>query len=783
MGFLCKTSTSPQSTTTVVQQPSIPGYIDAAQQGIITKASDVANEPYQQYTGQRVAGLTPDQQAAYDKIRGQQGQYQPGFDQAFGLTGAGATTWPNADVDAYMNPYTQNVIDIAKREAVRDRGILQGGINTQAVNAGGFGGSRHGVVDAEANRNLTQQLSDIEATGLDKAYTNAQGMFTSDADRLLKAGSQFGSLASGQQSAGLADAAALENIGATQQGLAQANADVAYSDFAQQRDYPKAQAEWLSNIIRGIPTNVYGSTQTQTGTAAGPSALSQLTGAGLTGLAGYQAFKGIFKNGGRVQKYADGGLVRSSFLPQFGVKDREAERPAPEQIMGDQAGPGALYTTSKGAKIRLPTDSRNLQRLSNMLTANRDWTPELRSAVEKQFSVAGEENLSGLASLAAGVKDKVGSLLKPNPRDTSYGDAAAVEEFIPDAPISDRNPMSDEGDMGVRGLTNTSSPPSSPIASIGGVPLPKRKPSIGSPRGFGDMLGYMPNELKGNEMEGLTGMAEGSNLVPAEGGVSMGDAGVPLPKNKPPVPTNEDGSIDERYLPLLQAGLTLMGSDKPYFAQGLADAGKAGIAAYQTQKKDKAEKEVTERKLRVAEGELDQKKLNDAGELEVKRDLANLRREELKWDTLDKEQKRKLAAAELEVVKEYRRGTLKNDEVKNAVLSKYYESQAEGKDSTRDLVQMQRDTTLLNNLQLRLGTVDKQTGEKVPAPVDQAMPEFARLAPTSPFTLDWKYDKMMQKIPQKQEDDIRKLAKSNEQERAKLVREYGKDAVDRFLGE
>ena len=47
-----------------------------------------------------------------------------------------------------MNPYQHAVIDIQKREALRDAEKLQQQIGAQAVGAGAFGGSRQALVES-----------------------------------------------------------------------------------------------------------------------------------------------------------------------------------------------------------------------------------------------------------------------------------------------------------------------------------------------------------------------------------------------------------------------------------------------------------------------------------------------------------------------------------------------------------------------------------------------------------------------------------------------------------
>lgn len=79
-----------------------------------------------------------------------------------------------------MSPYTQGVVDIALREAARQRGIERLKENTAATQSGAFGGYRQGVVEAEGERNYNQLRSDIEAKGLQNAYTDAVSQFAAD---------------------------------------------------------------------------------------------------------------------------------------------------------------------------------------------------------------------------------------------------------------------------------------------------------------------------------------------------------------------------------------------------------------------------------------------------------------------------------------------------------------------------------------------------------------------------------------------------------------------------
>jgi hypothetical protein len=88
---------------------------------------------------------------------------------------------------AYMSPYMQNVVDMQQREAQRQADIASTQRGARFAGAGAFGGSRQAIENAEAQRNLATQKGDIQATGLQSAYQQAQQQFNADQARALAA--------------------------------------------------------------------------------------------------------------------------------------------------------------------------------------------------------------------------------------------------------------------------------------------------------------------------------------------------------------------------------------------------------------------------------------------------------------------------------------------------------------------------------------------------------------------------------------------------------------------
>lgn len=210
--------------------------------------TDINENPYEQYTGERTAGFTDLQTKAFTGatnmapstyIKDAQGiaslvgtnapklgEYDntvftsaykdpvpyagEGFDNQFqyantydpsaymagnqftapGSYQSGQITSQNfgqPQAEQYMSPYMQSVVEMQQRDAQRQADIAGTQRNAQAVGAGAFGGSRQAIMDAEAARNLALQKGDIQAQGLQNAFQQAQAQFNADQGRGLTA--------------------------------------------------------------------------------------------------------------------------------------------------------------------------------------------------------------------------------------------------------------------------------------------------------------------------------------------------------------------------------------------------------------------------------------------------------------------------------------------------------------------------------------------------------------------------------------------------------------------
>lgn len=303
-----------------VEQTSIPSYAKPYVEKMLGKTEALANAPYQAYQGERLAGMTPMQQQAFQSAANLAPARQLGIGtQMAGLAGLGAmgagqryqqaATSPGA-MQAYMSPYVENALAPQLREAARQSAMMGQQNQAQAVQQGAFGGSRSAIVEAERQRNLAQQQGDIYGRGMQTAFEDArraqqfgstlglQGMQT--AGQLAGTLGQLGQTQFAQQQGAIQAQSA---AGAQQQALEQQRLAQQYQDFADQRQYPYKQLAFVSDMLRGLPLSQTAQTMYQ----APPSALAQVGGLGLTAY-------GLFGGQNPVIR-AKGGMVTDKNMP------------------------------------------------------------------------------------------------------------------------------------------------------------------------------------------------------------------------------------------------------------------------------------------------------------------------------------------------------------------------------------------------------------------------------------------------------------------------------------
>ena len=155
-----------------------------------------------------------------DQMNAARTQFQPNLER---FQVAAPERFGQAQAQEYMSPYIRNVLDVQKREAIRDAQKGQVVQDLGAARQGTYGGSRQLLAGIERERNLGQQLGDIESRGLQSAFENAQSQFERDRGAGMTAGQQNLQAALGVQELGTTTGlqTALANLSNEQQGRVQ----------------------------------------------------------------------------------------------------------------------------------------------------------------------------------------------------------------------------------------------------------------------------------------------------------------------------------------------------------------------------------------------------------------------------------------------------------------------------------------------------------------------------------------------------------------------------------
>lgn len=196
------------SNGTTTTQNQIPAWLQDAYLGNISRAEGVANKPFQAYNMPTQGADNSFYEQGRSTIQQAQKAGQGATDQAAGVFGSVANDSPmfidapqigdvmdvsperaaagnvaGSSLTPYLNQYQGAVIDQSNREIDRSKQMADNQNAYSATRAGAFGGSRHGIIDAENERNYAQMKQDNTNSLLQSGYGQAQGLLQGDIDR------------------------------------------------------------------------------------------------------------------------------------------------------------------------------------------------------------------------------------------------------------------------------------------------------------------------------------------------------------------------------------------------------------------------------------------------------------------------------------------------------------------------------------------------------------------------------------------------------------------------
>lgn len=250
---------------------TMPAWLTGQAQQNLGTANNIAG---QNYVGQAVAGLTPDQLRAFGNIEGIAGSpnannpYLAQIRQAYATYGAtpaqsvsapsvlgAGTNAATASLGDYVDPNLQMELNPTLSSIERQRQIAvsgAGGVGSQATGQGGadaFGDARAGVAQAQTNDAALRANAAATAQAYQNAFQNAASLRGIDVSNLINTQTTNAGLNEQALARVLGSGNALQNLSTSQTGQALTLDQALGAAGQQQQQQNQAQANlpWLNN--------------------------------------------------------------------------------------------------------------------------------------------------------------------------------------------------------------------------------------------------------------------------------------------------------------------------------------------------------------------------------------------------------------------------------------------------------------------------------------------------------------------------------------------------------
>lgn len=367
MCFKATKTTSEQSQTT-----SAPPWLTNRYKNLVGDAYNVSQTPFSQ-PQQQIADFSGDQNAAFQNVRDQQGNWTGNLTAANNYATLGAAPISTQDILAGYSPYidaqvaaTQNDFNVQNQRELAS-------VNSNAAKMGALTGDRSQVAAALAQESQRRTQDPVLANIRQQGFRDAQALAEGNRTAAMQGAQAFQNLASSQQQLGYNDVNAQLQTGGMQQGLNQARNDAQYNWEMAKAAYPFETTQWYAGIL-GSATPAAGSKSTGTTTTPGPSKFGQIAGA-ATGLLGAYMMSDERVKENIVQIGADNAgmpIYRYNYLgddpsqTQIGYIAQDVEQVMPEAVM---TGPDGMKRVDYAAATA-PATVANMEGMAGGGVAN-----------------------------------------------------------------------------------------------------------------------------------------------------------------------------------------------------------------------------------------------------------------------------------------------------------------------------------------------------------------------------------------------------------------------------
>ena len=240
-----------------------PQWVTDSSERAIGIGNKIARQQYEEYGGERVAGLSRNERRAVDRAGTSAAIGRPYFDKAQEYTERGTEQFKDANIQDYMNPYIKSALDPVAREIREGSRTEANRLDAMASSMDAFGGSRAALMQSENREKTLQGISDLYGQGYARAYESAVGIWGDERARDMQAAGRFQDIGESRMRANETDISTLMTTGALDRGIQQAAMDFDYQQFVEERDWDFRALSGLLASIQGTKGS-YSTLQTTT---------------------------------------------------------------------------------------------------------------------------------------------------------------------------------------------------------------------------------------------------------------------------------------------------------------------------------------------------------------------------------------------------------------------------------------------------------------------------------------------------------------------------------------
>lgn len=232
----------------------IPEWIQASGQQIFQNAMSQFGQPFESYSGDRVAQPGAGFDQAKARFAAYQAQPANTLDSMLsGYKNVADATAPGKSVSDYMSPYTEGVLAPVLRK-LRERGAaLRNDTAAEAAMAGAYGDSRHGVADALNARMIREAETDATNSAYQSAFDRATAERGADYQRYLGAMQGMGGVQQMRDSREDNILSRMMGMAEYERSLKQAGLDAQYGEFMRGQTMPLQQQQTLMQMLSQVP--------------------------------------------------------------------------------------------------------------------------------------------------------------------------------------------------------------------------------------------------------------------------------------------------------------------------------------------------------------------------------------------------------------------------------------------------------------------------------------------------------------------------------------------------